>query len=45
MKIYPVGAKVFHAERKIMDITKLIVAFHKFENTPKNLMVGIVSKK
>jgi hypothetical protein len=28
-----------------MDITKLIVAFHKFENAPKNLNVGRVSKK
>jgi hypothetical protein len=28
-----------------MDITKVIVAFHKFENAPKNMMVGMVSKK
>lgn len=28
-----------------MDITKLIVAFHKYENAPNNLMAGMVSKK
>ena len=31
--IYPVGAKLFHADGQT-DITKLIVTFHNFVNTP-----------
>jgi hypothetical protein len=33
MKIYLVGAELFHAERKT-DMTKLIVAFRKFSKAP-----------
>jgi hypothetical protein len=37
MKISPVGAKLFHVDkRKDTDITKLIVAFQNFANEPKN---------
>jgi len=38
MKIRPVGAELFHAERQSdrrMDRTKLIVAFRNFANAPK----------
>jgi hypothetical protein len=34
MKIRPVVAELFHAERQ-MDMKKLTVAFHTFENAPK----------
>jgi len=39
MKVHPVGAKLFHADRQndiCTDMTKLMVAFHKFVNVPKN---------
>jgi hypothetical protein len=35
MKIRPVGAELFHADRRT-DMTKLIVAFRNFANAPKN---------
>ena len=35
VKIRPVGAKLFHAERQT-DMMKLIVAFRNFANVPKN---------
>jgi hypothetical protein len=38
MKISPVGAELFHANRRTdeqTDITKLIVAFRNFANAPK----------
>jgi len=35
MKILPVGAELFHADRGT-DTTKLIVAFRNFANVPKN---------
>jgi hypothetical protein len=34
MKILPVGAGLFHANRRT-DITKLIVSFRNFANAPK----------
>jgi hypothetical protein len=34
MKIRPVGAELFHADRRT-DTTKLIVAFRNFANGPK----------
>jgi hypothetical protein len=34
MKIHPVGAELFHAERQT-DVTKLAVAFRNFATTPK----------
>jgi hypothetical protein len=34
MKIRPVGAELFHADRET-DMTKLIVAFRNFANAPK----------
>jgi hypothetical protein len=40
MKIFPVGAELFHAERQMdgqTDMAKLIVAFHNFANASKNL--------
>jgi len=35
MKIQPVGAELFHADRWA-DMTKLIVPFSNCENAPKN---------
>jgi hypothetical protein len=35
MKIRPVGAELFHADREI-DVTKLIVAISQFADAPKN---------
>jgi hypothetical protein len=35
MKIRPVEAELFHADRRT-DMTKLIVAFRNFANAPKN---------
>jgi hypothetical protein len=35
MKIRPVGAEFFHADRRA-DMTKLRVAYHNFANAPKN---------
>jgi hypothetical protein len=34
MKIRPEGAELFHADRRT-GMTKLVVAFHNFANTPK----------
>jgi len=36
MKIRPVGAELFHADRQT-DMTKLRDAFHNFANAPKNV--------
>jgi hypothetical protein len=33
IKIHPVGAELFHADRRI-DMTQLIVAFRNFANAP-----------
>jgi hypothetical protein len=35
MKILPVGAELFHADRRT-DMTKLTVAIRNFANKPKN---------
>jgi len=38
MKIHPVGAELFHADRQAdgwTDMTKLIVTFRNFVNAPK----------
>jgi len=35
MKICPVGAELFHADRRT-DMTNVIVAFRNFANLPKN---------
>ena len=38
MKIHPVGAELFHAERRTggrTDMTRLLVAFRNFANAPK----------
>ena len=37
MKICPLGAELFHADRRT-DMTKLIVAFRNFANAPKNAL-------
>ena len=40
MKIDPVGAKLLHADWRAdgqIDMIELMVAFHSFANTPKNL--------
>ena len=42
MKIRPVGAEFFHADRQI-DVTKLIVAFRSFSDAPKK-RIGDSSK-
>jgi hypothetical protein len=36
MKIRPVGAALFYADREETDMTKLTVAFRNFANAPKN---------
>ena len=39
MKLRPLGAELFHADRRTdirTDMTKLIVAFRNFANAPKN---------
>ena len=41
MKIRPVGAGLFHEDRPT-DMAKLIVAFHSFANSPKNVVVESV---
>jgi hypothetical protein len=41
MNIRPVGAKLFHADRRT-DMTKLTVAFRNFANAPKNRPVNAV---
>jgi len=38
MKICPVGTESFHAEGRT-DLTKLIVSFRNFANTPKKWLV------
>jgi len=43
MKIRPVGAKSFHADRQMhgrTDMTKLIVAFCDFAKAPRNDVYG-----
>ena len=35
MKIRPLGAELFHVDGQT-DVTKVIVAFRNFANTPKN---------
>ena len=48
MKIRPVGAELFHADRRTegvdgqTDMTKL-VAFHNFANAPKNCRFNQIS--
>jgi len=37
MKIRPVGAELFHADRRT-DMTKLIIAFRNFANAPKTYL-------
>jgi hypothetical protein len=37
MKIRPVGAEMFYADRQI-DMSKLTVAFRNFANAPKNVV-------
>jgi len=44
MKIRPVGAELFHADRRT-DVTKLIVAFRNFVNAPKNCSDAQDNKK
>jgi hypothetical protein len=38
MEIRSVGAELFHADRQT-DMTKLIIAFHKYANAPKSLLL------
>jgi len=38
MKIRPVGAELFHADRRT-DTEKLIVAFRNFANAPKTKLI------
>ena len=47
MKIRPVGAELFHADRRTYrrgdrrkDMTKLIVAFRNFAKAPNNHVIG-----
>ena len=42
MKICPMGLELFHADRQTdrqTDVTKQIVAFRNFANTPKNELI------
>jgi hypothetical protein len=44
MKIYPVGAELFHMDREAVrrtNMTKLIVALRNFANAPKKPLVYI----
>jgi len=41
IKICPVGAELFHADRRT-DMTKLIVAFRTFANAPNNSVPNLV---
>ena len=43
VKIRPMGAKLFDADRRTDDMTKLIVAFRNFANVPENQYVTIIS--
>ena len=46
IKIRPVGAELFYADRRTegqTDMTKLIVAFRNFANAPKNQFTAIAS--
>ena len=36
MKICPVGAELFHADRQT-DMTNILVAFRNFANAPKHM--------
>ena len=45
MKICPVRAEFFHADRRVdgwRDMTKLVITFHNFANAPKNCDIKIV---
>ena len=47
MKIRPVGDELFHADRQTdgeTDMTKLIVAFCNFANTPENRNCNYTSR-
>jgi hypothetical protein len=46
MKIHPVGAKLFHAERvdRQTDITNLIVVYRNAANAPKTQSVTLEDK-
>ena len=43
MKIRPVGAELFHVDRRT-DITKLIAAFRNFSNAPNNSLSYLLGK-
>ena len=45
MKIHPVGAELFHADRRTYgqtNMTELIVAFSNFANAPKTTILHIL---
>ena len=42
MKLYPMGAELFHADRQV-HMTKLLVAFHNFVSTPKSDHVKVTA--
>jgi 3-dehydroquinate dehydratase len=44
MKIRPVGAEMFHTDRRT-EMTKLIVAFHNFSKAPKDTELCIIINK
>jgi len=41
VKIRPVGAELFHADRQT-DTTKLIVDFLNFEKAPKDAVINLI---
>ena len=43
MKIRPVGAELFHADRRT-DMAKLIVAFQNFSKVPKKKKIQIIKR-
>jgi hypothetical protein len=43
MKIRPVGAELFHVDRRI-EMTKLIVVFRNFSKAPKDSLSHLLGK-
>jgi len=42
MKLYPMGAELFHADGR-MNMTKILVAFRNFVSTPKSDHVEVTA--
>jgi len=44
VKIRPVGVKIFHADRKRTEMTKVLVAFRNSANSPKEETIHNTTK-